>query len=88
MESRGRQDHLDPAAGRGHTNPNPSPNPSPSPSSNTSPDPSQAAGISLALGAGFLGAWRNILEEYILKDASFPSSTLLMCESYWSAIAP
>lgn len=47
----------------------------------------QAAGISLALGAGFLGAWRNILEEYILKDASFPSSTLLMCESYWSAIA-
>ena len=48
----------------------------------------QAAGISLALGAGFLGAWRNILEEYILKDASFPSSTLLMCESYWSAIAP
>lgn len=47
----------------------------------------QAAGISLALGAGFLGAWRNILEEYILKAASFPSSTLLMCESYWSVIA-
>jgi drug/metabolite transporter (DMT)-like permease len=47
----------------------------------------QAAGISLALGAGFLGAWRNILEEYILQEARFPSSALLMCESYWSAIA-
>ena len=47
----------------------------------------QAAGISLALWAGFLGAWRNILEEYILQEASFPSSALLMCESYWSAIA-
>ena len=47
----------------------------------------QAAGISLALGAGFLGAWRNILEEYILQGARFPSSALLMCESYLSAIA-
>jgi len=47
----------------------------------------QAVGIVLALGAGHLGAWRNIIEEAILKDMGLPSSTLLMCESILSAIA-
>ena len=46
----------------------------------------QVVGISLALAAGHLGAWRNVFEEGILKEQGLPSSALLMCESFLSAM--